>query len=97
MSLYVGDQKIQGIKVNSSGETETEIEVSVTQIENGVSISVTDKNGTEIAYVYNGTKGDPGTAGTTPVRGTDYWTDNDKTEVVNDVLAALPTWTGGSY
>lgn len=38
-----------------------------------------------------------GTDGKTPVRGTDYWTDADKTEIVNDVLSALPTWTGGSY
>ena len=36
-------------------------------------------------------------AGATPVRGTDYWTDTDKNEIVNDVLAALPTWEGGSY
>lgn len=31
------------------------------------------------------------------VRGVDYWTDSDKQEIVDDVLAALPTWTGGSY
>ena len=44
-----------------------------------------------------GPKGDPGASGHTPVKGTDYWTDADKVEIVNDVLAALPTWTGGSY
>ena len=44
-----------------------------------------------------GDKGDTGAAGHTPVKGTDYWTDADKVEIVNDVLAALPTWTGGSY
>lgn len=47
-----------------------------------------------------GDKGDPGTPGTpgkTPVKGTDYWTVADKAEIVNDTLAALPTWTGGSY
>lgn len=44
-----------------------------------------------------GDKGDPGTDGYTPVKGTDYWTEADKEEIVNDVLAALPTWTGGSY
>ena len=26
----------------------------------------------------------------TPVRGTDYWTNDDKTEIVNDVLNSLP-------
>ena len=40
---------------------------------------------------------DVGLKGDTPVRGTDYWTPADKTEIVNDTLAALPTWTGGSY
>lgn len=47
-----------------------------------------------------GDKGDAGAAGAdghTPVKGTDYWTAADKAEMVNDVLAALPTWTGGSY
>lgn len=38
-----------------------------------------------------------GAAGHTPVKGTDYFTTEDKNEMVNLVLAALPTWTGGSY
>lgn len=35
----------------------------------------------------------------TPVKGVDYFTDDDKTELVNDVLAALPLWdgTGATY
>lgn len=47
-----------------------------------------------------GEKGDTGAAGAdgyTPVKGTDYWTESDKAEIVNDTLAALPTWTGGNY
>lgn len=44
-----------------------------------------------------GDKGDPGADGHTPIKGTDYWTAADKAEIVNDTLAALPTWTGGSY
>lgn len=39
-------------------------------------------------------KGDPGA---TPQKGVDYWTESDKSEIVADVLAALPTWEGGSY
>ena len=38
-----------------------------------------------------------GADGHTPVKGTDYWTADDQQAIVNDVLAALPTWTGGSY
>lgn len=44
-----------------------------------------------------GDKGDTGADGKTPVKGTDYWTEADKAEIVNDTLAALPEWTGGSY
>ncbi|MED9913682.1 MAG: BppU family phage baseplate upper protein [Acutalibacteraceae bacterium] len=44
-----------------------------------------------------GDKGDTGADGKTPVKGTDYWTAADKAEIVNDTLAALPTWTGGNY
>lgn len=44
-----------------------------------------------------GTPGKNGTDGKTPVKGTDYWTATDKAEIVNDTLAALPKWTGGSY
>ena len=41
---------------------------------------------------YNGSD-----VGLKPVKGTDYWTAADKAEIVNDTLAALPTWTGGAY
>lgn len=50
-----------------------------------------------------GAKGDKGDTGATgadgkmPVKGTDYWTAADKAEIVNDTLAALPTWNGGGY
>lgn len=38
-----------------------------------------------------------GKNGTTPQRGTDYWTQEDKAGIIQDVLTLLPTWTGGSY
>ena len=41
--------------------------------------------------------GDTGPAGYTPVKGVDYYTEADKAEMVGAVLAALPTWQGGSY
>lgn len=56
---------------------------------------LSDSNG---KLQYNGSNvGLKGDKGDTPVKGTDYWTAADKQEIVNDVLAALPTWTGGSY
>lgn len=41
--------------------------------------------------------GSDGAPGYTPVKGVDYFTESDKTELVNAVLAALPMWEGGSY
>ena len=59
---------------------------------------LSDSNG---KLQYNGSdvglKGDKGDKGDTPVKGIDYWTAADKAEIVNDTLAALPKWTGGSY
>jgi len=37
-----------------------------------------------------GDKGDTGDAGRTPVKGTDYWTESDKQEVVDEVLSVMP-------
>ena len=47
-----------------------------------------------------GDKGDPGTPGKngtdghTPVKGTDYWTASDKSEIVAEVVSALPKYEG---
>lgn len=50
-----------------------------------------------IMSVRNGTKGSAGADGAdgyTPIKGTDYWTAEDKQSMVNDVLAALPVYGG---
>lgn len=44
-----------------------------------------------------GPQGPAGADGYSPVRGTDYWTADDQASIVADVLAALPTWSGGDY
>ncbi|MBR5543449.1 MAG: collagen-like protein [Oscillospiraceae bacterium] len=44
-----------------------------------------------------GEKGDTGADGYTPRRGEDYWTEEDKTEIIQDVLASLPNGDEVSY
>ena len=56
--------------------------ISVTHSWNGTTLTVTSASGTSSSDL-KGSKGD------TPVKGTDYWTDNDKSEIVNDVIEEL--------
>ena len=35
--------------------------------------------------------------GPAPVRGVDYWTESEKTEIVNDVLASIPNYNEESF
>lgn len=44
-----------------------------------------------------GDKGDKGDPGYTPVKGTDYWTELDKEEIIAAVLEAMPVAEEGEY
>lgn len=44
-----------------------------------------------------GPQGPNGDPGHTPVKGTDYWTEADKQDIVNNVIAALPDGTEVAY
>lgn len=55
-------------------------------------VKVKDSSGN---WVYTTTAS--GEKGDTPIRGVDYWTASDKTEIVNSVLQSLPKWTGGDF
>lgn len=57
----------------------------------------TGAKGSDGANGKNGAQGEKGADGKTPVRGTDYWTESDKQEIVNDVITALPDGTEVSY
>lgn len=64
------------------------IKVDLAQQDKYIVITVTDRDGgTQSAALWY----------SKPQKGVDYWTDEDKQEVVNDVIAALPSWTGGDY
>ena len=45
----------------------------------------------------DGTPGTPGIPGHSPIKGIDYWTADDKQEIINDVLLALPAAEGGTF
>lgn len=62
--------------------------VEVEAIEGGHRVTITDAEGTESFDVPNGY---------TPVKGVDYFTEADKTEIANAVLDALETAEGGLY
>lgn len=61
---------------------------NVVQTANGAVITITDKKGTTTATVANGKDGD------TPKKGVDYWTPADRTQMVADVISALPVYNG---
>ena len=76
--------------------------VSVSHRWSGTTLTVTSAAGTSSADLKGdkGDKGDDGAAGAdgySPVRGTDYWTNEDKREIVADVLAALPSAEGVDF
>lgn len=104
-----GVQGIQGAKGEKGAQGQKGADgTPATHRWSGTTLYITSASGTSSANLKGekgdkGDKGDTGAAGKdgangkTPVRGTDYWTDTDKTDMLNDVLAALPTWNGGSY
>ena len=79
--------------------------VSATHSWNGTTLTITSASGTSSANLKGekgekGEKGDdgpPGSAGHTPVKGTDYFTDADKSEIAGMVIDLLPEWKGGEY
>ncbi|MEE1204172.1 MAG: hypothetical protein UHN59_07705, partial [Bacteroidales bacterium] len=72
--------------------------VNVTEIDGGHEVNITDKNGTKSFEVMDGKKGDKGDKGDTgtngkdgytPVKGTDYWTESDKKEIVDETIEEI--------
>ena len=68
------------------------LNINTTPIKNGVQIDTTSKNGeTTTTEVINGKDG------YTPVKGVDYFTETEVNQIVNDVLAKIPTSEGVGY
>lgn len=80
--------------ITYKGEDEDGGNVYTVLLTDGTSYEITAPKGATGA---DGKNGSPGKDGATPEKGVDYWTAADKSGIVDDVLAALPTWTGGNY
>lgn len=74
----------------SKGDAGVSPTVSVSKSGKVTTVKITDANGTKTATINDGADGK------TPVKGTDYFTAADKTEMVSAVIAALPVY-GGEY
>ncbi len=82
--------------------------VSVNETDEGVEVSIFGSDGVSVATVRHGIDGKDGQDGYTPVRGVDYWTEDDKKEIntesieyINSLLPKSKTitllasaWTG---
>ena len=88
----IAEQASQMVKVPEDGKDGTSVTVkSVSEsTADGGSNVVTFSDGKTIT-IKNGKAGTPGK---TPVKGTDYWREEDKAEMVNEVIAALPVYNG---
>ena len=85
------------------------VEISLEETTDGVLITAKDADGVETVLVRHGKNGkdgktpvkgedykdgEPGEPGRTPVAGVDYYTEADKADMVQAVLAALPVYGG---
>ena len=96
----IGPQGLQG-EVGPQGETGEQGPQGIQgpKGDKGDAFTYADFTAEQLATL-KGEKGDTGATGApgyTPVKGTDYFTEEDKTELVNAVLAALPAAEGVSY
>ena len=62
--------------------------VEFNSVTGGTTLKITDKDGVHSTVIYDGN---------TPEKGVDYWTEADKSEMVEDVLAALPNGNEVEY
>ena len=88
-------------QAKDSGEFDGADGISATHSWSGTTLTITSASGTSSVNLkgdkgdsIKGDKGDPGINGTTPVRGTDYWTASDIAEIKSYVDDAI---LGGAW
>lgn len=77
------------------------LNINAIQTSQGTNINITDKQGvtssTEVQNGKDGVDGKDGKDGYTPIKGVDYFTQSDINQIVNQVLARIPTSEGVEY
>lgn len=82
---YINGKEVLFSASFGAGSAAIDIELSK---ENGVTtLSITDANGTQTVEIKDGADGK------TPEKGTDYFTEEDKAEIVADVKSSAETWS----
>jgi len=74
--------------MNDGLEEVENVDIDVEKINHTATITITNRNGqTKTVTITDGEKGEPGEKGdNTPIKGVDYWTAEDKEEIVAEVL-----------
>lgn len=76
---------------NGTGSDGYSPTVQISTITGGHKVTIIDVNGSKSFNIMNGTNG------TTPVKGTHYWTTSDKNEIIAEVLAQIPNGNEVAY
>lgn len=74
--------------MNDGLEEVENVDIDAEKINHTATITITNRNGqTKTVTITDGEKGEPGEKGdNTPIKGVDYWTAEDKEEIVAEVL-----------
>ena len=96
ISLIKGDLATKQPTITATGVLERDTAGAINGVET-VGATLVETQEATLVDIPNGLLKGDGTTISAAVKGTDYWTSADKQEIVQSVLDALPTWTGGSY
>lgn len=82
------DERITALENDADGKDGVSPQVKIDPTPSGYDITIIDVNGRHTFEIQNGKDG------YTPQKGVDYWTEDDKAEMVADVVSALPVYNG---
>ena len=104
-NIAIGKKIVGQVQIVTPEDRNGKDGVSATHEWNGTVLTITSASGTSSADLKGekgdtgekGEKGDVGEPGRTPVKGTDYWTEEDKNEIKSYIDESLGVIENGSY